>query len=98
MPLSIEHLKQAEADELEIWLRIASDNVTAADRLLDRFDEAVDMLARHPEAGRSHEELAEGLRGYPVSSYMIFYRHDAKALRVVRILSTYRELGPEFFD
>ena len=98
MALEIERSPQARSDELDIWLHIATDNVGAADRILDRLDDVVRMPARHPAAGRSRSELGEGMRSHPVEAYVIFYRHNDSTLTVVRILSALRDTPPKLFD
>jgi toxin ParE1/3/4 len=45
---SVVRSRQAEADLIEIWRYIARDNPDAADRVLDRIERMVDLLARHP--------------------------------------------------
>lgn len=49
---------------MRIWRYIADDNEKAADRLLDRFQDAANKLAVHPEAGRPRPELSDGLRSF----------------------------------
>ncbi len=41
----------ALSDAVEIWSYIAQDNPDAADRLLDRIDGMVQMIAAQPELG-----------------------------------------------
>jgi toxin ParE1/3/4 len=88
---------KAKADELDIWLYVASDSHSAADRLLDRLGDAVQMLAEFPEAGRARPDLAAGLRSYPMGQYVIFYTHDASTLHVVRIISSQRDVTSDLF-
>lgn len=42
---------QAEEDLIDIWLYIAQDNPTAADNLLDTFEEKGRLLAKNPKLG-----------------------------------------------
>src|SRR6185437_2399984 len=67
MQLRIERLPRARSDELDIWLHIASDNLSAADGLLDQIDRAINMLAVYPNAGRARAELGNDLRSYPIA-------------------------------
>lgn len=98
MPLDAVRTRRARQDQLEIWLYIAADNPVSADRVLDRFDEVVSMLTRHPEAGRTRAELAAGLRSFAAEKYTIFYRVTAAQIEVVRILSGVRDIGPDLFE
>jgi toxin ParE1/3/4 len=59
---------QAEIDIASIWNYVAADNITAADRLIDRIERSFDMLAEQPLAGRARSDLAPRLRSFPVGS------------------------------
>ena len=52
---------RAEIDLMEIWGHIASDDPLAADLQLDRIDEACQMLAGYPRAGKNRDDLARVL-------------------------------------
>jgi toxin ParE1/3/4 len=82
----------AAADLLELWVHIARDNVDAADRLLDRIDEVCTKLAASPELGRSRDELAPGLRSFPVGRSIIFYRPRPGGIELARVLHGSRDL------
>ena len=88
--------KQSRSDLDDIWLYIASDSVTAADRLIDEFAGKFQMLAKQPGMGRTREELAESLRSFPVGNYVIFYRPTQDGIEIVRILSGFRDI-PNIF-
>jgi toxin ParE1/3/4 len=78
---------QAEIDIASIWNYVAADNITAADRLIDRIERSFDMLAEQPLAGRARSDLAPRLRSFPVGSYVIFYIPVADGVEVVRVMS-----------
>jgi toxin ParE1/3/4 len=83
----------AVRDLLEIWLHVAHDDVAAADRLSDRFETVFAKLATSPELGRSREELAPGIRSFPVGRYVIFYRrHRRGGIEIARVLHGARDL------
>ena len=48
----------ADLDVFEISSYIAQDNVAAAERLIDRFDQVLSRLAEYPELGTMRTELA----------------------------------------
>ena len=73
---------QAEADLTSIWRFIAEDSANAADALLDRIEEAFDMLARMPLAGRARTTLGLKLRSFPVGNYVISYVPVADGVEV----------------
>ena len=87
----------ARIDLDDIWLYIATDSPTNADRFLDRLVEvATGTLAVAPLSGREREELGEGLRSLPVESYLIFYRVKDNAVEVLRIIHGARDPGATF--
>ena len=78
---------QAEIDINAIWQFIAEDNMRAADATIDRIDQAFDMLAQNPLAGRARSDLASKLRSFPVGSYVVFYVPVSDGIEVVRVMS-----------
>ena len=82
----------AANDLMEIWLAIARDDESAADRLLDRFEETCRRLADSPALGRSRDELAPGLRSFPIARYVIFYRPVKNGIEIARVLHGARDL------
>ena len=87
---------RAEIDLIEIWGYIAKDDPLAADRQLDRIDAACEMLAENPQGGPRREDLARGLRFYPVGNYLIFYTAGDDGITVVRVLHGARDYPHEF--
>lgn len=83
---------QSEQDVWEIAARTAYDNPLAAERMIDRFDKALKMLAQHPLAGRSREDCAPNLRGFPIRSYILFYRPISDGIELARVLHGAQEL------
>jgi toxin ParE1/3/4 len=76
----------AREDVLEIWRYIANDNPVAADKLIRRLDEKVNLLAAQPGIGSSQEKYRPSLRCLPVGNYLIFYEPISDGIRVLRIL------------
>lgn len=88
--LSPEALRDIE----EIWEFISNDNIDAADRVRDEIFSACDKLAEVPGMGHLRTDLAqEPLRFWPVFSYLIIYRPDAKPLEIVRVLHGARDVA-----
>ena len=87
---------RAEIDLIEIWAYIAKDDPLAADRQLDRIDAACEMLAENPQGGPRREDLARGLRFYPVGNYLIFYTVGEDGIAVARVLHGARDYPHEF--
>jgi toxin ParE1/3/4 len=89
---------QASEDIAEIWDHIADDNLAAADRWLDRLDKQVRLLATQPLMGRARDELAEGVRSFPMGRYVIFYIPIDDGIDVVRVLHSARDIDALFDD
>ena len=87
----------AESDIEEIWLYIAADNTSAADRVVGRIGEALDMLVAMPGSGRARPELQDRIRSFPVGSSVIFYMPRDDGIDVIRVLSSYRDISDEDF-
>ena len=95
----VDKLPTARSDLMDIWQYIADDSPEDADRFLDTLEEKMSLLADNPEMGKRKEELAEGLRGFPVGNYMIFYRpHGEKeGIVVVRVLNATQDITKSHF-
>ena len=89
---------QAEDDLIEIWTYIAQDDLTAADRLLDRIDEACGHLAENPLMGPAHPDLAVGLRYFIIGNYLVLYREASDDVEIVRVVHGARHLPILFRD
>lgn len=75
----------AEEDLTEIWLFLAENSSEqVADSILDEISETCRNLAQNPLIGRSRGEIREGLRSFPVSTYLVFYDIIAPSHVVVR--------------
>lgn len=82
----------ALADLREIWAFIASDSVSAADRVLDELRARLDLLLGSPLMGRERPELGSRLRSFPSGRYVIFYVPEEDAVQVVRVLHGARDV------
>ena len=67
-----------------------------ADRLLDRIEQVCALLATHPHAGKQRDDLAPGLRFYPVGNHLVFYVPCDDGIAVARILHGARDYRQEF--
>lgn len=94
---SVQISAEAEADLDAIWDYIALDSPIDADRFLERLVATLTTtLSTLPLAGRARDEFEEGLRSFPVESYIAFYRvHDGQ-VQIVRIIHGARDLGAVF--
>lgn len=78
---------QAAFDLLEIWQYIAVDEVTAADRFLDKIEEKCQLVAGAPMLGRARPELGKDLRSLAIGNYVIFYRPIEDGITIIRVLN-----------
>ena len=89
---------KALADLAEIWDYIAEDSSRQADAFAVRINQQFRMLSRQPEGGRARPELLDGLRSFPVGSYIIFYLPRSRGIDVIRVLHGARDLKPFFLQ
>ena len=88
----------AEADLIEIALRIAQDNPARALTFVAELEGRCDALGGAPGISTSRPELGEGVRMLPHGRYLIFYREVNKALRIERIIHGARDVGGDDFE
>lgn len=93
---SFSRTHQAEEDLIDIWRFIAEDDPLAADRLLDRIDNACSHLAENPQLGPARPDLRLELRYMIVARYLILYRVMAEGVEIVRVVHGARDL-PRLF-
>jgi toxin ParE1/3/4 len=77
---------------IDIWAYIARDNPAAADRLLDTLDEKSLALASNPQIGMARDDIAPGVRHFPVGRYLILYRDLGDGVEIVRYVHGMRHL------
>jgi toxin ParE1/3/4 len=86
------------ADYREVVTKLAGVNPDAADRFCDAVEGALDLLTRHPEAGRlAGFTLAPDVRQWGVSGFrndIPFYQVRPDGVLIVRLLHGARDLQP----
>jgi toxin ParE1/3/4 len=98
MPRNLQRLPQAIDDALNIWVRIALDNPSAADIVAERVDEAIRRLADYPELGPERPNLGKGIRLLPVDNILIIYRLTDAGVEILRILHAARDITPDLLS
>lgn len=90
--------RRAEAELRQIWRYVAAENPAAAERLLLRIDEKLQVLRGFPEIGRLRDDIRPGLRMLVEGSYLLLYGHDAAndAVELVAIVDGRRDLSDLF--
>jgi len=86
--------KQAEQDIQDIWRYIARDNIIAAEKVADDFEDAFVKLAQTPHIGVKRKDLIKEnhLRLWLVHNYYIIYNPEETQLQILRIISCYRNV------
>lgn len=92
------HLSQEAEQDLEgILSYIRKNNIEAAYRWLIQLRKAMDRIATYPEIGHYRPDLTEKkIRFWPFGNYLIAYNNTEKPLKIVRIVSAYRNLETLF--
>ncbi len=86
----------ARGDLDDIWDYIASDNASAANRLLDELHQTFLLLGAQPLIGQTRQELRENLRSFSVGKYVIYYELVHRRIRVLRVLHGSRDVNVLF--
>jgi toxin ParE1/3/4 len=89
---------RAVIDLADIVEYIAAHNVTAARRLLDRFDELFNQLAQNPQMGQRREELAPSARTMSVGNYVVVFRPISDGVEVIRVVHGARDIDALFAE
>jgi toxin ParE1/3/4 len=78
--------RAAEQDLLEIFLYWAERiSLRVADRIIERITARFRLVAEHPRAGKSAEEVARGVRCFPAAKYLIYYRRARNAIEILHV-------------
>jgi toxin ParE1/3/4 len=99
MSLRIVQRTRARQDVLEIIAYIADRNPQAAERVFAAYERSLTNLARNPDIGwlyPTDNPRLSRLRAFPIGrfrAYLIFYRHPADTLDVIRVLHGRRDLA-----
>jgi toxin ParE1/3/4 len=86
----------ARLDYLQIFLYVGERNLAAAEKLIRRFDEALELILKHPGAGPERPDLGRGLRTYPVGKYLLIYRATNQGIDLLRAVHGARNLRKLF--
>lgn len=86
----------ARVDLDEIWDYIATDNPSAANRLLEELHQKFLLLGTQPLIGQTRQELRENLRSFSVGKYVIYYELVDRRIRVLRVLHGSRDVNVLF--
>ena len=76
----------------------AQGDFDAAERLLNRINRKCDLLLGFPEMGRSRDELAPGLRSFPIDRFLICYTEIENGIEVARVINGYQDIESLFAE
>lgn len=82
----------AAADLEDIASYIAKEDPAAALRMIERLEEISILLKDHPHIGVARDDIAKGMRVFPVGNYLILFRVLDKGVQIVRYVHGAREL------
>lgn len=81
---------RARKDVIQIWIRIARDSVTTADKVEEAIMENCQTLSDMPRAGHSRTDLIrEGVLVWPAlpyENYLIVYTIRSEDIYILRVL------------
>ncbi len=77
---------------------IAMENPDAASELFDVIRKKCRLVAQFPNMGKRYERLRQGLRGFVVADYIVFYVPLVDGIEVLRVVSGYRDLEALFIE
>jgi toxin ParE1/3/4 len=83
----------------DIWLYIArqSGSIEIADKIVDSITDCFVALGRSPHIGRRRDEdLAPGLRSFPVGDYVIIYCIEDGDAAILHVLHGSRDIESFF--
>jgi toxin ParE1/3/4 len=75
----------------EIWLDIATDNEQAADKLIRRIYDKLDLAALHPNMGNARPELSATARVLGEAPYIVIYEPMPDGVFVVSVVHGMRD-------
>ena len=84
----------AELDFTDIIEHIAAENLTAAEKMIQRIESRLSMLQRNPRLGSRVRDENLALKGYRylvIGPYLVFYRIEGRTIWVDRILHGARD-------
>ncbi|NBC10662.1 MAG: type II toxin-antitoxin system RelE/ParE family toxin [Planctomycetes bacterium] len=79
---------------MELQTYLMGESVDAAERVMDRLQQAFVDLAANPGIGHRRDDLTHrDVRFLAVSSYLIIYRHDTQPVEVLRVVHGARDVS-----
>lgn len=95
--VELHYLPQFHEDLQEIWLAIAVDDISAADRILFAIYDRCEILTTDPNAGPRRPDISSECRCLVEGTYLILYKHAHDRVTLVRAMHGHRELTSRDF-
>ena len=92
-------LSTSVASDLDtIWDYIAQDNISAADRWIEKLFDAFETIAKSPGIGHHREDLTHlPVLFWPVGAYQILYRRYPEFIEIIAVTQGSRDI-PTFLS
>jgi plasmid stabilization system protein ParE len=88
---------EAQEDLLEIFLYWRERaNEQTADRIIDSIVERFWLLGEYPSAGKSMDEIEQGLQCFPAGTYLIYYRASKNRTDILHVFHGARDQNQAF--
>lgn len=84
-------LPRAERDLEEIWTYVAKDNAEAADRLIRRILQKVELASEQAGIGAPRPELSPTARILTEGRYLVIYEPTADGIAVIAVVHGMRD-------
>jgi len=84
--------EEARRDLLGIWSYVAEDSETAADALLSKLYDHLELLGKSVFMGRRREDLRSGYRSIAVEQYIVIYRVAGEDVEIAHVIHGKRDL------
>jgi toxin ParE1/3/4 len=88
----VDRTDRARVDLLQVWNYIAERNFSAADRMLDRILDTLNLIATQPEMGEVVEHLKRGARRFSVGNYILYFEPMDDGIRLLRVVHASRQI------
>ena len=77
----------------EIGALVADDNVDAALKIYDAFEDAFELLAENPGIGHTREDLTtRPMKFWSVFSYLVIYDPESSPLQIITVVHSARDI------
>lgn len=83
----------AREDIEALWLYLAADDIDMADRILDRVDGRMRMLALYPELAPLRPDIAPDIRALLVERWLILCRYEGDDVQIGRVVDGSRDFA-----